>query len=116
MSTETIERAVALGQHHIETAAGFWRTSAVLVEREPYPRRHVYERAVAAVGATLADVTTIPQLLSTYNMFRDVRMEALARACALDTDGAPDAGIVEDCAFWRRYQALARQHGYHPPA
>ncbi len=105
--TEPNERTVALGQHRIEDAIAFWRNGQGLVERESLPRRRAYERAVNLVLSTLQDVATVPALLAAYYHISEDRWAALRAACDLDTGQyPPNAGIVEDAAFGRRFQEI----------
>lgn len=107
MSTQPNERTTALGQRRIESAIAFWRNGQALVEREPMPRRRSYERAVNLVLSTLQDVPTIPTLVAAYFHISEDRWAALHAACDLDTGQfPPNAGIVEDCAFYRRFQEI----------
>ena len=102
----------ALSQHRIEAAFAFWHNGASLAAREPQPRRQAYEHAIVAVVETLAEVSSIPALVAAYYQLSEARWQALKRACDVDTGLLPpNGGIVEDAAFYRRYQALLIEGG-----
>ena len=101
------ERTLVLGQHRIETALSFWRNAQGIVEREPETRRRAYARSINLVLSTLQDVPNVAALVAAYYHISEDRWAALRAACDLDTGTfPPNAGIVEDAAFCRRFQEL----------
>ncbi len=107
MNAQPNERTVAIGQHRIEDAIAWWRNGQGLVERESLTRRRAYERAVNLVLSALQDVGSVAALVAAYYHISEDRWAALRAACDLDTGQfPPNAGIVEDCAFARRFQEL----------
>ncbi len=99
-------RTVALDQHKIETAISFWRNGDHIVQRHPEPRRAQYVRAVARVLDTLQAVGTVPLLIHTYYSRDQERLDALVRACDVDGGFPLNRGIVEDCAYYLRFQEI----------
>lgn len=96
----------------IAHAMGRWREGERLLSRHTsLGWVAAYQQAVGRGLAHLQRYTTMAELVATY--FEDAangeKERWLAVACTTKSGRVLNVGIVEDAAFWRRAQQLARE-------
>lgn len=92
-----------------ERALGLWRAGERLAQRHLTAAwRRAYERAINRTVDRLDHYTTMDGLVAAYFDGREVaRRDAwLISLCRTPEGLVLNAGIVEDAAFWRRFQQL----------
>lgn len=92
-----------------ERALGLWRAGERLAQRHLTAAwRCAYERAISQTVDRLDCYTTMETLVTAYFDGRETaRRDAwLTALCRTPEDLVLNAGIVEDAAFWRRFQHL----------
>lgn len=92
-----------------ERAMGLWRAGERLAQQHLTAAwRRAYERAIARAVDRLECYTTMEELVTAYFDGREAaRRDAWLAALCRTPDGLMlSVGIVEDAAFWRRFQHL----------